>query len=175
MAKDVHGASCKKRKKRRWTKEEKRNRIQPIGAEHTCSVEKTRIEQFEERVLKLAVKFQSNGKGVRILKNFAMSDSGLAIRTVSSSLLQQLEHDHCPLPPLPEAITIVRKPLLICDINGILCHRVRADHYPNIPYRESTKKVSGTPVIPRPGLDDFLEFLARHFWYVLRFILLTSR
>mmetsp|Transcript_19004 Transcript_19004/g.47063 ORF Transcript_19004/g.47063 Transcript_19004/m.47063 type:complete len:341 (+) Transcript_19004:204-1226(+) len=173
MAKEtIHGAS-KKRKKRRWTKEEKRVRNQE-SSEIRTSGEKSK-KQFNERVLQLAEKCASNGKGVRILKkpihhsDQSENDSSLVVRTVSSSLLQHLEQDDSTLPSLPSLpsllapITIVTKPLLICDVNGILCHRVRVDPYPDIPYRESTKKVSGTHVIPRPGLNDFWQFLSQHF------------
>lgn len=163
MAKEVHGAS-KKRKKRRWTKEEKRNRIQQTDGTFRAS-KKSKRQQFNARVLQLAGKCFSNGKGVEILKNYVpqKDQAESAIRTVSSRLLQLLKRDDFNLPSLPAPITITVKPLLICDINGVLCHRVRTDPYPNLPYRESAKKVSGTPVIPRPGLDDFLEFLAHHF------------
>lgn len=172
----IHGACIKKRKKRRWTKEEKRVKHLESGEiTRTTGGEKSKKQQFNERVLRIAEKFASNGKGVRILKrpmhqksdrneSESESDTSLVVRTVSSSLLQHLGHDEgSTMPSLPASISIFTKPLLICDINGILCHRVRRDPYPDIKYRESTKKVSGTPIIPRPGLNEFLELLSQHF------------
>ncbi|CAJ1962647.1 unnamed protein product [Cylindrotheca closterium] len=187
MAKDIQvvNGACKKRKKRRWTKGEKRV-VRNSQENNTADGKEAKKKQFNERVLQLAEKCSSHGKGVRILKkpihqsaNQSESesdidiDASLVVRTVSSSLLQRLgqaedEDSTLPslLPSLPVPLlpfTIFIKPLLICDVNGILCHRVRADPYPDIPYRESAKKVSGTLVIPRPGLNEFWEFLSQHF------------
>lgn len=176
----IHGACKKKRKKRRWTKEEKRVKHLESGEiTRTTGSQKSKKQQFNERVLRVAEKFASNGKGVRILKrpmhqrsdqneseseSNSENDSSLVVRTVSPSLLQHLEQrEGSTVPFLPASINIFTKPLLICDINGILCHRVRRDPYPDIKYRESTKKVSGTPVIPRPGLNEFLELVSQHF------------
>lgn len=168
----THGAG-NQRKKQRWSKDEKRARNRECRcSESTTGVEKAK-EQFNERMLQIAGKCSSNGKGVRILKNpirhsvQSETNSSIAVvRTVSSSLFQQLEQDDSSLPSFPSLavpIIILTKPLLICDVNGFLCHRVRGDPYPDIPFRESAKKVSGTFVIPRPGLDDFWEFLSLHF------------
>lgn len=173
MEKGTVHCGAKKRKKRRWTKEERRARKQnegenPIGR---AKPEKDSLTTFRERVLHYAEKC-SREKGVMVLENpinhCARNETGasLFIRTVSSGLLQTLEDADCKdsfLPYLPASIVVVTKPLLICDINGILCHRVRRDPYPHLAFRESIKKVSGTPVIPRPGLGEFLEFLSLHF------------
>jgi hypothetical protein len=58
------------------------------------------------------------------------------------------------------------QPLLVLDLNGILCHRVRARRAPDVPptaYREATANIAGTPVIPRTDLIEFLSFLDGHF------------
>jgi len=68
-----------------------------------------------------------------------------------------------------DAITnIYIKPLLVLDLNGILCHRVRRrpgeTPLPMSVYRRTTgAKIAMTPVIPRPDLDAFLAYLHRHF------------
>jgi carboxy-terminal domain RNA polymerase II polypeptide A small phosphatase len=65
--------------------------------------------------------------------------------------------------------TIVAKPLLILDLNGILCHRLRNKKDSPILkpeedyYRSPMAKIANTPIIPRPDLDDFLNFVDQHF------------
>lgn len=75
-----------------------------------------------------------------------------------------------------DSSTITRiyvKPLLVLDLNGILCHRVRrrndhnSDARPRLPleaYRPQVgPSVAQTAVIPRPDLASFLLYLAEHF------------
>jgi NLI interacting factor-like phosphatase. len=72
------------------------------------------------------------------------------------------------------------KPLLVLDINGILCHRVR-DSKPPAPlvlltsmhqgrdiniqslYRERIGRIAQTDIIPRTDLEEFLDFLVEHY------------
>jgi NLI interacting factor-like phosphatase len=67
-------------------------------------------------------------------------------------------------------IQINVQPLMVLDLNGILCHRVRRQHQadPTIPSRAEYRSQLGpdiaqTPIIPRPNLSSFLEFLDQHF------------
>ena len=57
------------------------------------------------------------------------------------------------------------QPLLVLDINGILCHRIRASRPRprDVPSRPSTTKIAGTPIIPRTDLDQFWHLLSQHF------------
>jgi hypothetical protein len=58
------------------------------------------------------------------------------------------------------------QPLLVLDLNGILCHRIRAHRDPDVPktaYRQATANIANTPVIPRTDLIEFLSFLDGHF------------
>lgn len=74
------------------------------------------------------------------------------------------------------------QPLLVLDLNGILCHRVRKERLPQLfpnldwtnkamtieallekAYRPSVTQVASTPIIPRPDLSPFLQYLAQHF------------
>jgi NLI interacting factor-like phosphatase len=60
------------------------------------------------------------------------------------------------------------QPLMILDLNGILCHRIRRRPNQDPPiiseYRSQLgPKVAHTPIIPRPDLLHFLEFVDRHF------------
>jgi hypothetical protein len=69
-------------------------------------------------------------------------------------------------------IQINVQPLMVLDLNGILCHRVRRQHPADpltIPSRAEYYRsqlgpdIAQTPIIPRPNLSSFLEFLDRHF------------
>ena len=63
------------------------------------------------------------------------------------------------------------KPLIILDLNGILCFRIRrqlkfADHEVNTiyPYRPQVgPDIAQTPIIPRPDVASFMEYLDQHF------------
>lgn len=62
--------------------------------------------------------------------------------------------------------TIHVKPLLVLDLNGILCHRIRAHREPAPglwPYRLAAGHIAATPVIPRTDVVDFCSFLQQHF------------
>ena len=60
--------------------------------------------------------------------------------------------------------TIRVKPLIILDINGILCHRIRKRHQPQQhKLRSPIGMVAGTPVIPRTDLKEFFNYLGQHF------------
>ena len=54
------------------------------------------------------------------------------------------------------------KPLIILDINGILCHRLSpiSTHYD---HRSYNAVISRTPIIPRPNLESFVDYLINHF------------
>lgn len=74
--------------------------------------------------------------------------------------------DPTPVHPPPDKIRIQIQPLLILDVNGILCHRVRKsrDTYdPTALYRPDIGVVANTPIIARPLLQEFLSFLQQHF------------
>lgn len=58
------------------------------------------------------------------------------------------------------------QPLIVLDLNGIMCHRVRFDHESTLSiddYRDIRGRVAQTPVVPRPDLEKFLRYLDRHF------------
>jgi hypothetical protein len=66
------------------------------------------------------------------------------------------------------ATTIRVKPLIILDINGILCHRIRKRHYTTQQnksklLRSSIGMVAQTPVIPRTDLYELFNYLDEHF------------
>jgi RNA polymerase II subunit A small phosphatase-like protein len=56
------------------------------------------------------------------------------------------------------------QPLLVLDLNGILCHRFRPPSpYEQAAYRPEVAVIARTPIIPRIDLEDFLHFLNLHF------------
>ena len=87
--------------------------------------------------------------------------------------LQQEQHQHIhistycrqPLrPPPPITSTWIQvQPLLILDLNGILCHRIRHCNTPNDNFRPYAAYIANTPIVPRTNLDRFLWFLDAHF------------
>jgi len=59
--------------------------------------------------------------------------------------------------------TIHVKPLLVLDLNGILCHRVREIKGMAQLYRPSIGHVANTSIIPRNDIHELLEFLDQYF------------
>lgn len=63
------------------------------------------------------------------------------------------------------------KPLLVLDLNGILCHRIRPKkelpavmpHRPEIFFRPVLAHIANTNIIARTGLHSFLDYLSKHF------------
>jgi hypothetical protein len=63
------------------------------------------------------------------------------------------------------------QPLLILDLNGILCHRIRSRPAPApttstasaTVFRPFITRIAGTAVVPRTDLHDILHYLDRHF------------
>jgi NLI interacting factor-like phosphatase len=68
-----------------------------------------------------------------------------------------------------QAVNIRVQPLLVLDLNGVLCHRIRrsdngsSSTRPMTAYRPSVATIANTPIIPRTDLTDFLTFLDQHF------------
>jgi NLI interacting factor-like phosphatase len=64
-------------------------------------------------------------------------------------------------------LQIYIQPLLVLDLNGVLCHRLRNNKEPSTNlsngFRRASCFIANTPVIPRPNLIDFLTFLDEHF------------
>lgn len=74
--------------------------------------------------------------------------------------------------PQPVRSTIHVKPLIILDINGILCHRIRTSQSSSsasngtseqLSYRPAVARVANTDVVPRSDLLQFLLLLQNYF------------
>lgn len=74
--------------------------------------------------------------------------------------------------PQPVRSTIHVKPLIILDINGILCHRIRTSKSSSptsnrtskqLSYRPAVARVANTDVVPRSDLLQFLLLLQNYF------------
>lgn len=100
---------------------------------------------------------------------------GVSLRvTTSCSLPSKEDKANNPIPshlsqPLSTQsdgnIQVAIQPLLVLDLNGILCHRIRPHKEPPgaHSYRSSPLFIAATPVIARPFLKEFLTYLDAHF------------
>lgn len=71
-----------------------------------------------------------------------------------------------PMKPLHTQNAIYVKPLIVLDLNGILCHRIRESKQSamtNTRYKTSLGRIANTEVIPRSDLTMFLQLLNSHF------------
>ncbi|CAB9496025.1 expressed unknown protein [Seminavis robusta] len=93
----------------------------------------------------------------------SIDDESEPIVTTTSALPSPNEMPKLRLQLTPSTTHIYTQPLLVLDINGILCHRIRSNHKLPVKYRRATCAVACTPVIPRPQLTSFLTFLDAHF------------
>jgi hypothetical protein len=81
----------------------------------------------------------------------------------SSSFPTNQQHLHHSLSSTP---TIYVKPLLVLDLNGILCYRIRKGRdvdWAHLPFRSSVGHVAMTSIVPRTNLYGFLSCLEAHF------------
>ncbi|KAG7342812.1 NLI interacting factor-like phosphatase [Nitzschia inconspicua] len=63
-----------------------------------------------------------------------------------------------------DTLTLRVQPLLILDMNGILCHRSRHTKEPvGVQLRPSIGMTAQTSIIPRTELEEILRYLDRHF------------
>ena len=90
---------------------------------------------------------------------FVSRTQNQSIKNMSTSVPLSIPH--------PRSIVHV-KPLIVLDLNGILCHRVRLTNHPTTVststiFRPSCGKISNTDVIPRSDLHDFLALLHENF------------
>ena len=105
------------------------------------------------------------------LEQSSSSSGRIEIVTTSQPAIVNQFHDREFSVDNSQSFRIQIQPLLVLDLNGILCHRIRrykepADACPTS-YRKTLFHVAGTPVIPRPDVTDFLQFLDRHFCLAL--------
>jgi hypothetical protein len=168
-------SQTKTEKKRRWNREEKRQRcIENSASQSPKKLIKTGPDTFYERIIQCAER-HSQTESVSILKRSLESSSTCSeeeeqrtnwqVLTVGTRVFSKLVNEQ-DVPPslLNGRVIIAAKPLLILDVNGILCHRIRyPDPNPDVPFRSAAKSVAGTRIILRPRISEFLEFLCEHF------------
>ena len=157
------------------------------SAETSCSVENNdndnasaanaelRLSQKEKKRRKLEQCRQQRGEstirtevltGTSSLINNATFFSNAILSPSSSDGDAKLEI------PQPVRSTIHVKPLIILDINGILCHRIRTSKLSSptsnrkskqLSYRPAVARVANTDVVPRSDLLQFLLLLQNYF------------
>jgi hypothetical protein len=162
-------------KKRRWTREQRRQQsIENSDSQSPKKLKKTEPETFYERIIQCAER-HLHTESVSILKR-SLESSGACdeeeeqrtnwqVLTVGARVFSKLVKEQgVPPSSLNARVIIAAKPLLILDVNGILCHRIRyPDPNPNVKFRSAAKSVAGTRIVLRPCISEFLEFLSEHF------------
>ena len=155
----MSSSSTSKTSKKRYSREEKRLHQQQIGGEkQKPKLEKKPAWTFPEKLLDYGAKAAAT-QGV-VLKTLQESDGDVRVITSTSSDMFTVEESSAA------SNVIVVKPLLILDLNGILCHRIRKgreDLYPNVPFRKAVDHIANTPVVPRVHGDHFLNYLDANF------------
>lgn len=151
--------------KKRWSKEEKRQRQEEkersVQQQQQPKPKRTKkLITFPERLIKCATNAAAFTESVVFLKQ-GTDDKNVSVITSS---------DLSPLSPptsINNSTVIAVKPLLILDLNGILCHRIRHCNntiHPTRPYRPASDyNIANTPVIERPDIGTFLGYLDTHF------------
>ena len=151
--------------KRRWTREEKkalrankRHESANDNGSSTMSVKPKKLKKIPlspfERLLQCADQAGSTGS-VQVKQLKKSKDCNIDISTYC-----RREPTAMSLSPSTTHVIYVQ-PLLILDLNGILCHRIRHKRGSN--YRPSTARIANTPIVPRVDLQDFLTFLDANF------------
>jgi hypothetical protein len=143
--------------KRRWSREEKRLH----NREHKQKEKAGKPEPLTlpERLLACA---EAAERTHAVLIRHGADDDERQMRVVTTSNLFVQSEAYRQ----DEGTQITVKPLLILDLNGILCHRIRKgrpDPYPHVTYRSAVETIANTPVIVRPDIDLFLNSLDAHF------------
>jgi len=143
--------------KRRWTRAEKRQRQAEEKDEDNPKTKLQAIKEpvsFAERLLQCATKIASTP---------AHASIRLPLTNGGSVDVKTCTNVSATMTKFP---SIAVKPLLILDLNGILCHRIRVnrqDLLPDVPYRPAVDRIANTDIISRPNVEEFLHFLDAHF------------
>ena len=90
-------------------------------------------------------------------------------KVVTSTAFSKCRADTTIPSTIPESIKVITvKPLIILDVNGILCHRLRHKSQKQIPqgivkFRPSIGHIANTDIVPRSDLHEFISLLSKHF------------
>ena len=143
------------------------------SAETSCTVEKNDNASVANAELRLSRKEQKRRKLEQCRQQLDDSTTiktevltGTSLIDNATSLSTKLE--------IPQSVrsTIHVKPLIILDINGILCHRIRTSQSSSaasnktseqLSYRPAVARVANTDVVPRSDLLQFLLLLQNYF------------
>lgn len=153
--------------KRRWTREEKalRNKERQQQGIGDAPPSPSKIRTKPKKPKRIPVPLSSYERLLKCAKDAQFTGS---VHYVESNEKQQLQDDdsihistYCRWKPPLVSKWIHVQPLLIFDLNGILCHRIRRPAPGN--YRPSAAQIANTPIIARVDLISFLTFLDAHF------------
>lgn len=112
-------------------------------------------------------------KNNHVIRSNVFTTSSIRSATISWNMFNFYQNENDRKKPFVELakkpqmmnIIIQVKPLIVLDLNGLLCRRIRARLNPiNKTFRNPMgENISSTPVVPRSDLDDFLLFLDSKF------------
>ena len=179
-----------KKSKRRWTRQEKEAqrewRAQNPQSQHPSKPKKPKKAQLSatQKLIHCAQRARFTGSVTIIHQQQQQLISGKEETTTMNDDTAQEEEPtikvstFCQKEPAqtvspPFHLFIHVQPLLILDLNGILCHRIRHDNklsssqqqqqQRQLHYRPVTAHIANTDIVPRVDCADFLEYLDANF------------
>jgi len=177
MKEEDERANNHKQPKRRWTREEKalqRERKKAFQQDNNITVSQKKPKSKKPTKVK---PLSLNEKLLHCAKNALFTNSVDVRQLAVETEKQQQQEESCIhvktycqqepsllLPPPPTTHVMIHvQPLLILDLNGILCHRIRHERHCPTTHRPSVAHVANTPIIPRVDLQTLLAFLDCNF------------
>ena len=152
--------------KRRWTREEKavQHKERQQGIDDALSTP-SMVQTKPKKLNHIPSPLSSYERLLKCAKDAHFTGSVHYLESNEKQHLQDNDSIHISTycrrePPLVSKLIHVQ-PLLILDLNGILCHRIR--HRAPGSYRPSAAHIANTPIIARVDLISFLTFLDAHF------------
>lgn len=168
-----------KKKKKRWSREDKRQAAErkekrlgggkgqnaPRSLRLAGSAQQDPQQQQQHQLLQCANQCEFTGS-VAVLAPSSVDNLPSPLLRIGTSchsveIRRQQRSSSATIP------TIFIQPLLVLDLNGILCHRIRGGKDSTKIYRPHVASIAGTPIIPRPDLETFLRTLDQHFCLAL--------
>jgi hypothetical protein len=168
VTKECPKAKCAKAK-RRWTREEKALRRKELEQE---LLDNSHVQSRPKKPKRIPIPLCPSEKLLKCAQDAHFTGSVQYWHYESheeqkgdNESIQVSTYCGCEKRPPPSHISskwIHVQPLLIMDLNGILCHRIRHPTNPSS-FRPSAANIANTPVIARVDLVPFLSFLDAHF------------
>jgi hypothetical protein len=169
----------KKKTKPRWTRQQKRQHNHNQRQQRECLNQQTKPNDkqkrnekklpphppttisLRERQLACAKKAYPTGSVRLVTNRNSDKEQDLSPLRVYTTCLPLHQQDPSTFAKPP---CVYVQPLLVLDLNGILCHRIRKHKMvPGAKYRPSQANIADSRVVPRIHLVSFLNYLSAHF------------